>query len=137
MDVAERMGTPTPHEDTEAKDLAIWKRRGAIFLFLGVIAIIFGATAGEEVGNNPLFAVDDLVVLVVAILLIAIWVVRLRGASTLPQLRTAANISVILLAVAVLAKLYGVFVERNSPDDFGDEIPSLYILLVSIGSRFF
>ena len=137
MGVAERMGTPTSHDDAEAKDLAIWRRRGAIFLFLGVIAIIFGATAGEEVGNNPLFAVDDLVVLVVAILLIAIWVVRLRGSSTIPQLRTASNITVILLVVAVLAKVYGAFVERSSPDDFGDEIPSLYILLVSIGSRFF
>ena len=128
-------GSTSPPEES-GSELARWRRRGAIFLFLGVIALVFGATAGEEFSSNPIFAVDDLVVLVIAVVLIALWTTRLRGSSTLRQLETAANVTVVLLVVALAAKIFGALVERNSPDDFGDEIPAIYILLVAIGSRF-
>ena len=121
--------------DEAGAELAIWRRRGAIFLFLGVIALVFGATIGEEISNG-LFVVDDFVVLIIGIVLIALWATRLRGSSTIPQLESAANVTIVLLVVALAAKIFGAIVERNSPDDFGDEIPAIYILLVAIGSRF-
>jgi hypothetical protein len=38
--------------------------------------------------------------------------------------------------IALLFKIYGIVVESGHPDDFGDEIPGLLILVITILNRF-
>ncbi len=101
-----------------------------------MIAWVFGATAAKELPNDPLYALDDFVVSGVAIVLIALWVSRLRTTASARQPETAANESVALLVVAWAAKIFAAAAERNGPDDVGDEIPAIDILRVALGSRF-
>ena len=110
------------------------KRR--VFVFFAVaIALVFAVDAIVVESDNFMFALDDygLVGLsVLALVLVGVW----RSRRSLTELRSQNNIIVVLFVIALLFKIYGVVGESGHPDDFGDEIPGLLILIVTVLNRF-
>ena len=110
------------------------KRR--VFVFFAVaIALAFAVDAIVVESDNFMFALDDygLVGLsILALVLVGVW----RSRRSLSELRSQNNIIVVLFVIALLFKIYGVVVESGHPDDFGDEIPGLLILIVTVLNRF-
>jgi hypothetical protein len=110
------------------------KRR--VFIFFSVaIAIVFAVDAILVESDNPTFMIDDLGLVGISIFslaLLGIWWNR----RSLEDLRSQHNIIAILFVIAVLFKLFGIVVEMDHPDDFGNEIPGLIILLIAVINRF-
>jgi hypothetical protein len=110
------------------------KRR--VFIFFSVaIAIVFAVDAILVESDNPTFMIDDLGLVGISIFslaLLGIWWNR----RSLKGLRSQHNIIAILFVIAVLFKLFGIVVEMDHPDDFGNEIPGLIILLIAVINRF-
>ncbi len=110
------------------------KRR--VFIFFSVaIAIVFAVDAILVESDNPTFMIDDLGLVGISILslaLLGIWWNR----RSLKELRSQHNIIAILFVIAVLFKIIGIVVEMDHPDDFGNEIPGLIILLIAVINRF-
>lgn len=110
------------------------KRR--VFVFFAVaIALVFAVDAIVVESDNFMFALDDygLVGLsILALVLVGVW----RSRRSLSELRSQNNIIVVLFVIALLFKIYGIVNESGHPDDFGDEIPGLLILIVTVLNRF-
>ena len=110
------------------------KRR--VFIFFSVaVAIVFAVDAILVESDNLTFMLDDLGLVGISILslaLLGIWWNR----RSLKELRSQHNIIAILFVIAVLFKIFGIVVEMDHPDDFGNEIPGLIILLIVIFNRF-
>jgi len=110
------------------------KRR--VFIFFSVaVAIVFAVDAILVESDNLTFMLDDLGLVGISILslaLLGIWWNR----RSLKELRSQHNIIAILFVIAVLFKIFGIVVEMDHPDDFGNEIPGLIILLIVIINRF-
>lgn len=69
---------------------------------------------------------------VIALILIVVW----RKKHSLAELKKQHNILTILFVVAVIFKLYAFPVEMNDPEDFGNEIPVLILLILTLLNRF-
>ena len=110
------------------------KRR--VFIFFSVaIAIVFAVDAILVESDTLAFMLDDFGLVGISILslaLLAIW----RNRRSLNELRSQHNIIAVLFVIAVLFKIYGIMVEMGHPDDFGNEIPGLIILLTVVLNRF-
>ena len=107
-----------------------------VFVFFAVaIALAFAVDAIVVESDNFMFALDDYALVglsILALVLVGVW----RSRRSLSELRSQNNIIVVLFVIALLFKIYGVVVESGHPDDFGDEIPGLLILIVTVLNRF-
>jgi hypothetical protein len=88
-----------------------------------------------EEGDIFTHAVDEIGIVTISIIvlvLLAVW----RKKVTLPELKKQHNIITALFVIALVFKLYAFTVETNDPQDFGDEIPVLIGLILTILNRF-
>jgi hypothetical protein len=110
------------------------KRR--VFVFFAVpIALAFTVDAIFVESDTFAFALDNYVLVGLSILtlvLVAVW----RNKRSLGELRSQHNVIVVLFAIALLFKIYGIIIESGHPDDFGNEIPGFLILVVTVLNRF-
>lgn len=109
------------------------KRRVFIFFSVLIVAVL-GNTLMEE-SDMFLHALDDYVLVGIAIIvliLIAAW----RKKSSLSELKRQHNIILILFIIALAFQIYAFPQEIGDPVDFGNEIPSLILLILVFINRF-
>ncbi len=109
-------------------------RRRVYIFFAAFYALALVGLIPEE-GDVFTHAVDEIGIVTVSIIvliLIAVW----RKKVALPELKKQHNIIAALFVVALVFKLYAFTVEMNDPQDFGDEIPILIGLILTVLNRF-
>jgi hypothetical protein len=123
---------------TVSEDKSIVREFGRrrVFAFFSVaIALVFAVDAILVESDTFTFALDDFVLVGLSILALVVLVVW-RNRRSLSELRSQHNVIAVLFVIALLFKIYGIVVESGHPDDFGDEIPGLLILVITILNRF-
>ena len=109
-------------------------RRRVYIFFAAFFAIALFGLIFEE-GDIITHAVDEIGIVTISIIvliLIAVW----RKKTTLTELKKQHNIITVLFVVALLFKLYAFTVELTDPQDFGDEIPVLVGIILTLLNRF-
>jgi phosphoglycerol transferase MdoB-like AlkP superfamily enzyme len=109
-------------------------RRRVYIFFAAFFALALVGLIPEEIDIFT-HAIDEMGIVTISIIvliLIAIW----RKKTTLAELKRQHNIITILFVVALLFKLYAFTVEINDPQDFGDEIPVLIGIILTLLNRF-
>jgi hypothetical protein len=111
----------------------IAKRR--VFLFFSVLTLLALSDAAITESDIFLHAIDDYAIITLSILSIILIVVWWKKQS-LGELRKQHNIILIIWAVALLFQIFAFVQEINDPEDFGNEIPSLILILLILINRF-
>ena len=113
------------------KELA--KRR--VFLFGGAALLfaLFGVLFEES--DKLLHLIDDVVVVGVGLLIVAL-IIAWRNRVAAEDVHRQNNLFTVLLVIALVAELIAFPIEISDPMDFGNEPPSLIILVVFILNRF-
>lgn len=109
-------------------------RRRVFFFVAAFLALALGGLIPEE-ADVFLHALDEYAIValsVIALILLVAW----RNKQSLADLKRQNNIILVLFVVALVFKLYAFTVEISDPADFGDEIPILIGLLLTIANRF-
>ena len=113
------------------KELA--KRR--VFLFFAAFAVLALVSTLSEESDMLLFVGDDIIILSIAIT--TIWLILASWKKTsLKQLVAQHNLILSLFVVALIVQIAAIFLEINDPTDFGNEIPSLFLILFTLANRF-
>ncbi len=109
--------------------------RRRVFFFISIfLALALGGLIPEE-SDIFLHALDEYAIVaisIIAVILLIAW----RKKQSLAELKKQHNIILVLFLIALAFKLYAFPVEMSDPMDFGDEIPVLIGLLLTIGNRF-
>lgn len=117
-----------------AKGLQHELERRRVFIFLAVfffVAMLLDAFTELDV---PAHAVDDFGIAALSLIAI-LYVAASRKHVDLKALVAQNNIVVALFVIALLFQIYGLVVEGGT-NDFGDEIPVLIGLIITIANRF-
>ena len=113
------------------KELA--RRRVWVF-FAILVAAAFSGQLGEE-SDIFLHALDEYVLVALAVVALVVLAVMWKK-QALGELRKQHNILLVLFVIMLVFKLYAVSVEFGDPQDFGNEIPGLIILIIAVANRF-
>ncbi len=111
----------------------IAKRR--VFLFFSILTVLALSEAATTESDIFLHAIDDYAIVILSILtalLIILWWKK----QTLGELRKQHNTILIIWVVALLFQIFAFVQEINDPVDFGNEIPSLILILLTLINRF-
>lgn len=122
---------PTPTDKGWVRDLG----RRRVFVFIALFLILALANALREENDIVLHALDDNVIILLAIVILAYIGISWKK-ETPEALRKQHNLVLVLLIVAVLVQIYGFIEEINDPADFGNEIPTLMLLILGLINRF-
>ncbi len=119
----------------EEKTLRRELGRRRVYIFVSAwLLLALGGVINEE-SDIFLHALDEYVIFalaVIAAILFVIW----RKKQSLPELKKQHNIIWILFVVALVFKIYGIYVEAGDPEDFGNEIPIFILLILTLVNRF-
>jgi phosphoglycerol transferase MdoB-like AlkP superfamily enzyme len=109
------------------------KRRVFAF-FAAFYALALVGLIPEEIDifTHAIDEIGIVTISVIVLILILVW----RKKITLTELKKQHNIIAALFVIALLFKLYAFTVEINDPQDFGDEIPVLIGLILTLLNRF-
>lgn len=120
-----------PEGQSIARELG--KRRVFIF-FSAFLALALAGLIPEEIDilSHAIDEIGIVTISIIVLIMIAVW----RKKITLSDLRKQHNIITVLFVIALLFKLYAFTVEINDPSDFGDEIPVLIGLILTLLNRF-
>ncbi|MDE1850970.1 MAG: hypothetical protein KGH54_04235 [Candidatus Micrarchaeota archaeon] len=114
-----------------AKELS--KRR--VFIFAALFAILaLGGLIGEE-SDMLAHAFDDIAILSLSVIVLLVIGVSWKKVS-FKELIMQHNVITLLFAVALAVQIAAIFIEMSDPADFGNEIPSLILILLAIANRF-
>jgi drug/metabolite transporter (DMT)-like permease len=108
--------------------------RRRVFVFVAAFLALALFADGLTEADILTHALDDFAIValsIIVLILIAVW----RKKVTLSELKKQHNIITILFVVMLIFKLYAVTVEMNDPQDFGDEIPSLIGIVLTLLNR--
>ena len=125
------MSASTQEDKSYVKQIS--RRRVAIF-FLALLLVAISETAYME-SDMLLHAVDDYVDIVTAAVLlvvIAVWWKR----ESLPALRNLNNVIAAGAVIVLLATVFAIGQEIGDPEDFGNEIPTLFFSIFLLINRF-
>ncbi|MDE1869426.1 MAG: hypothetical protein KGH71_00375 [Candidatus Micrarchaeota archaeon] len=121
----------TVDRNPEIKELA--KRR--VFIFAAFFMLFaLGGLIGEE-GDILSHAADDIVLAGIAAVTI-IYLYASRNRQSLVDLRRQHNIVLVLFIIALVVQIGAIFIEMGDPMDFGNEIPSLILIVLVLVNRF-
>jgi dolichyl-phosphate-mannose--protein O-mannosyl transferase len=119
----------------EEKTLRRELGRRRVYIFVSAwLLLALGGVINEE-SYIFLHALDEYVIfaiVIVAVLLFVLW----RKKQSLPELKKQHKIIWILFAVALVFKIYAIYVEAGDPEDFGNEIPIFILLILTLVNRF-
>ncbi|MCL4373396.1 MAG: hypothetical protein M1360_00430 [Candidatus Marsarchaeota archaeon] len=108
------------------------KRR--VFVFLAVFfftAMLLDAFSELDVLSH---SVDDFGIALIALIVIVYFAVSWKR-TEIKELMTQNNVVFVLFAIALILQVYGLFVEAGT-NDFGDDIPVLLGLIITLANRF-
>lgn len=123
---------PQGFEETE--ELRRWAGRRRGYGVAAGLSVAFGLVVMEEL-DHPVFVIDDVLVLVVGLAILALYA-AMRRASSVNDLKAQVNLFAAMLILAYAVKLAWIFVERGDPDAFGDDLSSIFLLITVIANRF-
>ena len=127
---------PAGDLEMTSEENAIRRELGRRRVFVFVAAFLALAMFGDGLNEADIFmhALDDFAIValsVVVLILIVAW----RKKVTLSELKKQHNIIAVLFVIMLVFKLYAVPVEMSDPQDFGDEIPILIGLVLTLLNR--
>lgn len=109
--------------------------RRRVYIFVSAFLLLaLGGIINEE-ADIFLHALDEYVIfalVVIAAILFVIW----RKKQSLSELKKQHNIIAVLFVVALLFKIFAIYVEASDPEDFGNEIPIFILLILTLVNRF-
>ncbi len=108
------------------------KRR--VFLFLSVFFFIAMLLDGLGELNIPLHAFDDIAIAILALIAIIYLIISWKRVGLKSLLRQNNNIF-ILFVIVLIVQIVGIIAEAGTPD-FGDEIPVLIGIIITLVNRF-
>lgn len=109
--------------------------RRRVFIFAAFFVIfVLGSLIAEE-GDILSHAFDDAAIFAIGLItLVFLYVSRHRH--SLSELTKQHNVVFALFVLALLIQIAAIFMEMNDPQDFGNEIPSLILILLVLANRF-
>ena len=126
------MSQPAPESDPAWTKLM---QKRAVAIFASFLTLVFGSTAVSEM-DHPLYAVDDLALLLIGVASLDLLLYVYRNKKTVADLKKSLNIFLILFVEGLLVKVAFSGIEASDVDAFGDEIPSIIIIIFVLVSRF-
>lgn len=129
------MGTMSSTESSKDWSIVKWLARNRVSAFFFVLLLVAISETAATESDMFLHAVDDyadLTIAVVAILLLAMWWKK----QTPAQLKRTANVMAVLAALVIVATLFAISQEIGDPEDFGNEIPTLFFGIFLLINRF-
>ena len=112
-----------------------WMQRRAVAIFASFLTLVFGSTAFSEM-DRPLYAVDDLALLLVGVVSLVMFLYVYRNRKAVADIKKSLNVFVVLFVVGLLIKILFAGIEASDADAFGDEVPSIIIVIFVLISRF-
>ena len=109
------------------------KRR--VFVFLAVFFVVAMLLDAFTELSPASHAIDDLGIAIVALIAL-IYLAASWKRTSLRELATQNNIVFILFIIALLFQIFGLVIEAGTAD-FGDEIPVLLGIIITLANRFF
>ncbi len=107
--------------------------RVSVFVAVSLAALTVGII-GEE-SDIILHALDEYAIFalsIVVILLLVVW----RKKRTLADLKMQLNVFEVLFVIMLIFKIFAFTQEMSDPADFGDEVPLLIVLILTVIQRF-
>jgi hypothetical protein len=120
-----------------AEEKSMRRDLGRLRVFAFVAVSLAALTIGiiNEESDILLHALDEYAIFalsIVVILLVIVW----RNKRTLADLKMQLNVYEVLFLIMLFFKIFGFTQEMSDPTDFGDEIPLLIILILTVIQRF-
>lgn len=125
------MATSTSEDKSFVKQIS--RRRVSVF-FLALLLVAISETAYSE-SDMLLHAVDDYVDIITAVVALALIVVWWRRQS-IADLKKVNNVIAAAAVVILLATIFAITQEAGDPEDFGNEIPTLFFSIFLLINRF-
>lgn len=122
---------PASDEASTRRELGV--RRASLYVSIFGVVVLGLVTLGES--DKPLHLIDDLVLVAVAVVAIVLIGLGWKR-QTLSELHRLNKVLTGLFAVAFVGQVFGIFVEFNDPKDFGNDIPSLILVVLVLANRF-
>jgi uncharacterized membrane protein YozB (DUF420 family) len=115
------------------EEKAVNRELGRRRVFVFSAAFLALALFGDAMTEADMFThvLDEIAIVslsIIVLILIAAW----RKKVTLQDLKKQHNIIAMLFAIMLIFKLYAITVEIGDPEDFGDEIPILIGLILTL-----
>ncbi|AWR99211.1 hypothetical protein [Metallosphaera hakonensis] len=108
--------------------------RRRVFLFSSIVALVFGLDIAPEMHDNPLYAVDDIAMIIIGVIGILLYFLMKRNDE--PTLSKLENVYLGIFAVALVLKLTWAVIESRDPGDMADDTPAVLILIAVLANRF-
>jgi len=106
-----------------------------VFAFVAVSLAALTLGVINEESDILLHALDEYAIFtlsIVVILLLVVW----RKKRTLADLKMQLNVFEVLFLVMLVFKIFAFTQEMSDPTDFGDEVPLLIVLIITVIQRF-
>ncbi|HVA82719.1 MAG TPA: hypothetical protein VNF06_00975 [Candidatus Aquilonibacter sp.] len=131
MPTKRKAATNSAQTKAVAKELS--KRR--VFIFAALFAIFaLGGLIGEE-SDILAHAFDDIAILSLSVIILLVIAVSWKKVS-FKELVMQHNVITIFFVVALIVQIAAIFIEISDPADFGNEIPTLILIILSLANRF-
>lgn len=131
MPTKRKAATNSAQTKAVAKELS--KRR--VFIFAALFAILaLGGLIGEE-SDILAHAFDDIAILSLSVIILLVIAVSWKKVS-FKELVMQHNVITIFFVVALIVQIAAIFIEISDPADFGNEIPTLILIILSLANRF-
>jgi hypothetical protein len=125
------MATPAVAGEAELRH-QLARRRVFVFFFAFTLVALLPTMLGES--DQLTHIADDVILVALAIIALAIIGAWWRR-DTVAGLQQTHNAVLTLLIIALIVQIGAIYIERNDPSDFGNEIPSLFFILAMIINR--
>ncbi len=119
--------------DTDALFKQMARKRVNIF-FAIFLLIAMAAAVADEVSTSLLFATDEIMFVVIALMGI-IYLVAMSQKKSLKDLRIQNNMLFLLFLIALIIQLVWMPIEFGT-SDFGDDVPMLIFFVLAVLNRF-
>jgi hypothetical protein len=123
-------------ENDESKVYTKLMQKRAVAIFLGFLFLVFGTDIPGEM-DHPIFIMDEIVVLILAVILLFSMLYLYKNKNTIEDLKRSLNIYLVVALLFFAIKLLtATVIEVGDPDALGNDIPAVIIGIMAIIARF-
>ncbi|MDE1828194.1 MAG: hypothetical protein KGH65_03485 [Candidatus Micrarchaeota archaeon] len=129
------MATKKKPNASQSKQVVKELSKRRVFIFAALFAmLVLGSLIGEE-SDILSHAFDDVAIFWLSVIVLLVIAVSRKKVS-LKELIMQHNVITVLFVAALLIQIAAIFIEMSDPADFGNEIPTLILIILAIANRF-
>lgn len=129
------MATKKKPNASQSKQVAKELSKRRVFIFAALFAIlVLGSLIGEE-SDILSHVFDDVAIFWLSVIVLLVIAISRKKVS-IKELAMQHNVITVLFVAALLIQIAAIFIEMSDPADFGNEIPTLILIILAIANRF-